>query len=410
MTFMIDSERSSVTTLLSGAARPAVTSSLRRTRASLAFTFAVAGMLFAAWVPHIPEVKDRLGLSAGSLGVALFAPAIGSMLSMSVAGGLTARFGSARTTRALMIFFCLVGWLPGIAHSLPELWAALFVWGIGIGGIDVSMNAQAVTVEKAYRRPVMSGFHAAWSLGSLIGAGIGTAGVALGISITAQQIGLGAVLLIVGLVASTTFLADPVGEPETAPAPKKSRRGPFAVMDVRLLLLGLAALAAMLSEGSVGDWSGVLLRDSLHAATSHIGLAYAAFMATETIGRLAGDRIVHRFGRVRAITILTIIGSVGLAAGMATGTVIGTIIGFALLGIGLAVMVPVAFSAAADGRAQAGPAIAAVSSIAYLGFLVGPTAIGVLAQVTSVPFALWMIPIISAAGGALAITAIRREA
>lgn len=409
------------------AAPPFTHADLTRARVAVFSTFAFAGMLFAAWVPRIPEMKDRLDLSAGTLGVALLAPALGSLVAMNVVGALSARIGTASATRVFTLVFCALAWLPGLAQTFPMLWVLMFTWGLGIGGLDVAMNAQAVSVEKAYRRPLMSGFHAAWSLGSLIGAGVGTLGAAIHVSIAGQQLGFAVVIGGLSLLVGRYFLADPTDpaldpidpaldpiDADSTPArtrggARRLRRGPVRVLDARLALLGVAGMGAMLSEGSVADWSGILLRDSLHSETAHVGLGFAAFMATQTLGRVFGDRIVARFGRVRSLSAMGAIGTVGLAAGLATGTVAGAIAGFAMLGIGLSIMVPVAISAAADGRSHAGPAIAAVASLSYTGFLAGPTGIGFVAQATSVPAAMWLIPVITALAALFSVMAIRRS-
>jgi MFS family permease len=384
-----------------------VSAPLRRARAATFAAFIAAGMVFGSWAPRIPEIKDRLGLSPGSLAIALLMPAIGSILSMSLAGRLAAWWGSARATRYLTLYMLAVAWLPGLAGTLPVLCALMFMWGLGIGSMDVSMNAQAVTVEKAYRRPIMSAFHASWSLGSLAGAAVGIVGAATHFSIPLQQLAVAAVLVVVCGYSSRWLLPDPV--PDAAELTEDDHRvGIFQVLDVRLVLLGVAAMTAMLSEGSVADWSGILLRDNLQASAAHVGLAYAAFMAMQTTGRMVGDRVVLVFGRLRSIVAVTAIGSVGLALGLATHTVAGAVVGFGLLGIGLSIIVPVAFSAAADGRAKAGPAIAAVSSLGYFAFLAGPTLIGGVAELTSVPTALWQIPVITALGGVVAVAALRR--
>jgi MFS family permease len=369
----------------------------------VAITFAANGFLFGSWVPRIPEVKHDLHLSSAELGLALLAPAVGAVLSMKVYGRASARFGSARLTRFSLVLFCAFAWLPGLAHNLPTLWLTLFVWGTAIGGLDVVMNAQGVTVEHAYERPVLSGFHAAWSLGSLAGALIGGACAGADFPIAAQQAILAAIVLVGVLLAGRAYLPDP---PHHADAPAPGRRG---MPELRLILLGIAGLFALLSEGAVADWSGVLLRDNLHAHPGEVGLAYAAFSTTMTAGRLAGDRVVHALGRARSIALLTAIGATGLAAGLAFDALPGAVIGFALLGIGLSVMVPVIFSTAADGAAP-GPAIATVSTLGYTGFLVGPTAIGLIAEGTSVPFALWLLPIFTTAGGVLGIAAVRMTA
>jgi MFS family permease len=376
----------------------------QRARAAVAVTFAANGFLFGSWVPRIPEVKHDLHLSSAALGLALLAPAVGSVLSMNLYGRASARFGSARLTRFALVLFCAFAWLPGLAHNLPLLWLTLFVWGTAIGGLDVVMNAQGVTVEHAYERPVLSGFHAAWSLGSLTGALIGGAGAGADVPISAQQGVLAGIVLVGILLAGRAYLPDP---PHHASAPSDGRRR--GMPELRLILLGVAGLFALLSEGAVADWSGVLLRDNLHAHPAQVGLAYAAFSTTMTGGRLAGDRVVQKLGRARAIAVLTVIGAAGLAAGLAFDALVGAVIGFALLGIGLSVMVPVVFSTAADGAAP-GPAIATVSTLGYTGFLVGPTAIGLIAEGTSVPFALWLLPIFTTAGGVLGIAAVRMTA
>lgn len=375
----------------------------RRARVAVTITFAANGFLMGAWVPRIPEVKQHLHLSAAALGLALLAPAAGSLMSMNLYGRASARFGSPTATRVGLVAFCALGWLPGIAANLPVLWIALLLWGTAIGGLDVAMNAQGVTVEQAYNRPVLSSFHAAWSLGSLTGALVGGLCAARHVPIAEQQAVLGAVLLVGVLLIGGAYLPDPPHHADPLP---RTRRG---IPELRLVLLGVAGLFALLCEGAVADWSGVLLRDHLHVSAGQVGLAYAAFSLTMTGGRLVGDRVVHRLGREHAIALLTAIGALGLAGGLATSVLVGTVIGFALLGVGLSVMVPVVFSTAADGAAP-GPAIATVSMLGYTGFLFGPTLIGVIADATSVPFALWLLPLFTCAGGLLGIVAVRMTA
>ncbi len=376
----------------------------RQARVAVAVTFAANGFLFGSWAPRIPEVKHNLHLSSAALGLALLAPALGAVLSMNLYGRASARYGSARVTRVALVLFCATAWLPGLAGNLPMLWLSLILWGQAIGGFDVSMNAQGVTVEHAYGRPVLSGFHAAWSLGSLTGALVGGLGAGAGVNIAAQQAVLAGILLVVVLIASRAYLPDPPHHTET-PAPTRRR----ALPEMRLLLLGVAGLFALMSEGAVADWSGVLLRDNLHVHAAQVGLAYAAFSTTMTAGRLVGDRVVLALGRARSIATLTAIGVCGMAIGLATSTFAGAVFGFAFLGIGLSVMVPVLFSTAADGAAP-GPAIATVSTLGYTGFLVGPTAIGLIAQGTSVPFALWLVPLFTGTGGILGVVAVRLTA
>lgn len=382
---------------------------LRRARAAVAATFALNAMLVATWVPRIPEMKDRLDLSAASLGLALLAPATGALLAMTVVGQACVRFGSARVTRGLAVGYCLVGWLPGLATNLPQLWLLLLLWGVGMGGMDVAMNAQGVTVEQAYRRPVLSSFHAAWSLGSLVGALIGSVGAGAGVPIAAQQAVVAALGAALVLPTTRWFLSDPASDRIAAPR-GRSLRERLPRPDARLIMLGVAAVCALLTEGSVADWSGVLLRDTIHVRAGEVGLAYAAFTALMTIGRLVGDRVVQHFGRSRTLVGLGGVGALGSAAGLLSQSLVGLVIGFALLGAGLATMVPIYFSTAADGEASAGPPLAFVSSLGYTGFLVGPTVIGLVAEQTSVLAALWLVPVLTAVGVGLGVVAVRLTA
>jgi MFS family permease len=381
--------------------------SSRFARFAVAITFATNGLLFGAWAPRIPEVKHDLGLSSAGLGLALLALPVGSLVALRLVGQWSARVGTAHTVRILAIACCALAWLPGVGWNLASLWVALLIWGATVGGMDVAMNAQGVTVEAAYGRPVLSGFHAAWSIGTFLGAVLGGVGAGLHVPIAAQQGGLGAVLIGVSLLAGRGLLPDPrPSTPSVGPVEPehRSRRWP----DGRLVLLGIAGVFALVPEGAVADWSGVLLRDHLHVAPSQAGYAFAAFSIAMTSGRLIGDRLVARFGRSRCVGTLSVIGAAGLAGGLALDTQAGVIGGFAVLGIGLSVIVPVLFSSAADGGVASGPAIAVVASFGYSGFLIGPTMIGLIAQAQSVQFALQLLPFFTLVAGGLGLYAISR--
>lgn len=378
-----------------------VAASLRRARVATASTFAFNGFLWAAWVPHIPEIKSQLGLSDAALGLALLGPAIGSMISMSLVGRGTTRFGSGRVTAALAFGSYLVIAGPGLASNLPTLFLALVLWGVMTGGLDVAMNAQAVQIETSYQRPIMSSFHAWWSVGTVLGTVAGSVGTGLGVSLARQQAGLAVLLALITLWIAGQFVADHETE-DTQPGSR--------VFEFRLVLLGIAGICALLSEGSAGDWSPVYLRDDLHVAAGHAGLGYGAFTVMMTIGRLFGDRVVGRLGRARSIAMLASIGSLGMAGGLISHNLVGAIIGFSCLGIGLSVLVPVFFSTAADGPGAAGPKLAVVSSFSYLGFLIGPAALGPLASATSIHSALWILPVFAVLAGILGVIAVRMTA
>lgn len=375
---------------------------LRRARVAVAATFAINGVLVGSWAPRIPAIKDALHLSAGSLGVALLAPALGTVLAARTVGARTARHGSAAVTRVGGALYLATAWLPGVAGNLGTLWLALLVWGMAMGAMDVAMNAQGVSVQVQYGRPVLSGLHAVWSIGTFLGALLGAAGAALHLSVAAQQGALGGALLLVLAAAAGRFVADPV-HAEPVRHHHQRRRLPQA----RLIVLGLSAIFALMAEGAAGDWSAVLLREHLNAPSSQAGFAYAAFGVTMTAGRFAGDRLVDRFGRVRCLSAVAVIGAVGLTAGLAGDSLPAAVGGFAALGLGLSIMIPVLYGSAADGTGPSGPAIATVAALGCVGMLVGPSLIGLVGQLTSVASALYLLPPFTLAAGALGVAGIR---
>ncbi|MEP6463637.1 MAG: MFS transporter [Frankiaceae bacterium] len=360
----------------------------RAARWAVTATFAANGGLMGTWFARIPQVKASFGLSAAVLGLVLLAPAVGSLVSMPLAGAAASRLGSARSTQVALAAFCLVPGLIGLAGGTISLALALLMWGACIGGLDVTMNAQGVTVEKAYQRPILSSFHAAWSIGALGGAVVGSLLLRREVALGWQSLLGGVALLVLVGPLTRAFLPDPGTADVTPPL--------FARPHGRLLLIGAAAFAGLLTEGAASDWSGVYLRESLHTPAAAAGLGYAAFAAAMTVGRLAGDRITARLGRVRTVRFLAGVGAVGLAAGLLIGRPWSAICGFGLLGLGLATVVPIVFAAAGDDEAAAAPAIAAVSTCGYVGFLAGPTVIGAVAQLTSLPLALAMLPVLTA--------------
>jgi MFS family permease len=378
----------------------------QRARAAVAVTFAANGMLVGSWAPRIPEIKSHLDLSAGSLGIALLATALGTVVAARTAGARIARHGSPAAIRVFATVYCLLAWAPAIAPNLAALWLGLFVWGAFMGSMDVAMNAQGVTVESHYGRPVLSSFHAIWSVGSFIGAVLGGLGSALHVHVAVQQLVIGAVLAAAVLLVSRAFLAEAPHEPPPRQRLVRIPRAP----ETRLVLLGIAAIFALMVEGAVTDWSGVLLRDHLHASGGAVSYGYAAFCVTMTGGRFAGDRVVQALGRARCFAVLSVLGAVGLAAGMAAGSLVSAVAGFAVLGLGLSIMVPVLFSTAADTDGPAGPAIAAVAALGCVGMLAGPSLIGLVAQFSSVPAALYLLPPFTLIAGILGVAGVRLSA
>jgi MFS family permease len=338
-------------------------------RRAVAVVFLMNGVVAGSWAPHVPLVKARLELSEAVLGGALLAMGAGALAAMVFASVLIERFGGARVVQVSGVALAL--WLPAVVliPSLPLLVAALAVFGAIMGTMDVSMNAGAVAVERAFPRPVMSSFHGMWSVGGLAGAALG------GIVLESFPAGVhlaGATLVALALAAWSLprLLAGPaeaVGEGNVR----------FAVPGGATLVLGGLAFLSMMSEGAMLDWSAVYLAEVRGADTAIAAAAFAAFSGTMALGRFLGDRVRARFSAVRLA--------------VASGAIAAA--GFAVAGLGIANLVPLFFSAA--GRVPgASPSrnLAAVATTGYTGFLVGPVLIGGLSEIVGLGWALLVLP------------------
>jgi MFS family permease len=374
-----------------------------RPRTAVYVVFAANGAMLGSWVPRIPEVKAHLRLSPAALGVVLLAMAVGALLAMPFAGGWASRVGSATATRLAALAFFPSAVLIGVAPNGWLLFASLLAVGASMGSLDVVMNAQGVTVERARGRSLMSGFHATFSLGALLGTGIGAAGAALGVGLGLQLGGLGAVLLAAVLGTSVWMLPDRLDTAEKAPLLVRPR-GPQVV-------LAAAAFCVLICEGATADWSAVYLREDLGAGPGAAGAAFAAFSATMTIGRLLGDAVLRRYPRRVAVRGFAAAAALGLGAGLALADVLhsaapalataAAVAGFTVLGAGISLTVPALLAEAGSSSARPAEAIGAVSTGGYLGFLVGPPAIGGVAQLAGLPVALWLIPALAATAALL---------
>ena len=364
----------------------------RRPMAATAAVFLANGLLFASWTAHIPQVKAHLGLTDATLGVALLGAPAGSVSAMLASARLLPRLGSKRMVQATLVGYCIAGPLVGLTGSLVALFAALYAWGAFQGALDVSMNTQAVVVERARGRPLMSGLHAWWSIGAFAGAGLGALGVAFGLSLTSQLVLLGLPALVIPGWLTTRMLPDTGRNVDPRPV-----RSPVRRLSRAVVVLGAIAFASMLCEGAAADWAAVYLRGSLYAGAAIAGLGYTVFSLAMVATRLTGNRLLARFGVRRLLPVLAAVATVGFAAGLLGGRVATAIVGFGCLGVGLALVIPSVFSAA--GRLPGldpGAAIATVSTFGWAGFVCGPPVIGEIASATSLPVALSLIPVLTA--------------
>jgi len=351
-------------------------------RAGVTTVFFVNGALFATWASRIPALSSRVGATTGDLGLALLAPAVGAVVAMPLVGRMLPGRSSRTFTRLALAGLMGAILLPALARSVSALAAALFIVGIANSAMDLSMNAQGVSVERHMQRPILSSIHAAFSFGGFAGAGVGALAAALGVAPLPHFAAAALVFGVPGLIATDSLLA----RDEDADAHAPTMR--WRALPSRLVLLGIACLFCLMAEGGASDWSAKLVRDDLASSAALGAITYAVFSVAMGSGRLLADRLWTRWGSVGLLRRCGALAAVGFAAGLAAGTAPAAIAGFAALGLGLAGVVPTLFRAAADQPGvSTGPALAAVTSLGYLGFLGGPPLIGGVAQLTSLRLA-----------------------
>jgi len=368
-----------------------------RARVAVAVTFFVNGSLIGTWAARIPAVKGHLGLDAPQLGLALLGPTLGSLAGIPLAGALVARRGSRPVTRTAVFAHCAVLPLAGLAPGLVALWGALLLFGLANGLLDVSMNAQGIAVERAYQRPIMASFHGLFSLGALAGALGGSAAAALRLTPAVHFTLAAATLAAIAAAASRWLLAADDGSRQALRLARPSRG---------LVLLGLIGFCCLFGEGAASDWSAVFLREVRAASPAVAAFAFAAFSLAMTSGRLLGDRATARWGPRRALRTGASVAAGGLLVALLIPTRPAGILGFGLLGAGLSVTIPIVFSSAGRGAdGPAGPAIAAVTGMSYLGGLAGPPLIGMVAGQVGLTRALGLIVLLAAVAAVLASVA-----
>jgi MFS family permease len=358
-------------------------------RAAVAAMFFVNGFGFATWVSRIPAVRDALSLTEGQLGTALFAIAAGALVAFPLAGRGTATRGARGITLASGLAYCLVLATPPHATSLLLLWLALFVFGVANGAMDVSMNAVAVEVETFVGKPIMSSLHGLWSAGGLAGALVGGFFAKLGVS-PQVHLGVASLALVIVVLAARAWLPASKIHPSAESTPH------FARPEANMIGLGVIICCSFLIEGAMADWSAVLLTDAMNTTEAVAALGYAAFSLAMMSMRFAGDRIVARWDASKLLRITNAVGALAFGAALWLQHVGFTMVAFALMGFGAATVAPLVFRAAAHrSHHGAGHGIAAMATVGYGGFLVGPPLVGWLADITSLPIALSLLAVLA---------------
>lgn len=352
---------------------------------STRIAFFIAGFGIAAWAPLVPYAKARADLDEGTLGLLLLCLGVGSILAMPMAGLLATRFGCRRVVSAGVLLICAALPLLATVSSIPALIAALFMFGAGLGTVDSTVNLQAVIVERASGKTMMSGFHGLFSLGGIVGA----AGVSalLGFGVSPQGATLVVIVMLLIALAKAAPHLLPYGSESSGPA--------FAVPHGIVLFIGGMCFIVFLAEGAALDWSAVFLAQERGIDTAYAGLGYAAFALTMTVGRLTGDSIVRRLGATRVI----VFGGLTAAAGLFVATFApsweAALMGYALLGVGCSNIVPVLYTAV--GKQTVMPesvAVPAITTLGYAGILAGPALIGFIAHGSSLSFAFGLMAVL----------------
>jgi MFS family permease len=356
-------------------------------RLSIGAFFFLAGACFASWASRIPDIKQHLHLSEGGLGAVLLALPIGLLISLPFSGWLVSRFGSRQMVIPAAITYALLLPLIGLANYAWQLVGILFFFGLVGNLLNIAMNTQAVSLEALYGRSIIASFHGIWSLAGFTGASIGTLMVNLRFSPLQHFMIISAAAMIITFLCFRNTLKRDINTDSEKPL--------FAKPDKRLLNLGLIALCCMVCEGTMFDWSGVYFRKVVEVPQGLTTLGYTAFMSTMAGGRFVGDWLATRLGTKRMLQNSGIIIATGLSIAIIFPHVIPATAGFLLVGIGVSSVVPLVYGSA--GRSKnftPGVALAAVSTVGYLGFLAGPPMIGFIAEAASLRWSFTVIAVL----------------
>ncbi|MES9525093.1 MFS transporter [Streptomyces capoamus] len=361
---------------------------VRRARHAVAAVFAVHGAVTGSFATRVPWVQDHASLSAGQLGFALAFTAFGASCAMPLAGWISHRFGSRTALRGLLALWTLSLVLPSVAPNLFTLCLAMFTYGAAAGMADVAMNALGVEVEQRLGKSVMSGLHGMWSAGALTGSAAGTLAAHLGSDARLHFALAAAVLTLLGFAACAWVLDLQPAEDEEPP-PR------FALPPRSALLIGAVGFCAVFAEGASLDWSAVFLRDRMDGSAGLAAASTTGFMLTMAIARIAGDAVVNRFGAVRTVRAGGVLAGLGGLLVVLAGHPAAAMAGFALMGLGIAVVVPLCFAAAGHAGPNPSQAIAGVATITYTSGLIAPSLIGGVAQATSLVVSFTVVTVLA---------------
>ncbi|WP_134089141.1 MFS transporter [Olivibacter sp. XZL3] len=358
----------------------ATTNNRDRVRLAVSLFYFCQGLAFASWASRIPDIKASLHLSDGQLGSLLFALPLGQLATMVLSGTLVTKFGSKKVLIAAAALYVVALTNLGLATKGWHLGAALFLFGIIGNMCNIAVNTQGVAAENLFDKPIMSSFHGAWSIAGFTGALIGLLMINLHIA-PYLHFWIIAGLVWISILINNKYLVAGVGPVSTA------KRKLFSKPEGALLQLGVIGFCSMATEGAMFDWSGVYFKDIVKAPQALVPLGYASFMVMMAAGRFIGDKLIARLGRKTVLQVSGVFISTGMFLAVLFPYIITAVIAFMLVGLGVATVVPTVYSVAGrNAKVAPGIALAMVSSVSYLGFLMGPPLIGYIAELASLRY------------------------
>jgi MFS family permease len=348
--------------------------SKRTLRIAVGAMFFMTGLCFASWASRIATIQQNLNLSDAALGGVLFAMPVGLMCSLPFSGWVITKIGSRKLLIGALITYsgCLV--TLGLAQNTLQLIICLMLFGFASNAVNISVNTQAVAAEKLYQKSILASFHGIWSLAGFTGAGIGTFMIGKNI-IPFYHFGIVFIIIIITIALTSGYLKND----------KVTSSGPVFVMpDSSLIKLGVIAFCSLICEGAMFDWSVIYFKKVVLAHGAWMGAGYTAFMLTMASGRFVADWFAHRFGLKRTLQISGVLTATGLLIAVVFPYLFTALAGFLLVGFGVSSVVPLVYSAAGRSKTMSpGVALAAVSTIGFMGFLIGPPVIGFIAGLAS---------------------------
>lgn len=359
---------------------------INRIRLAISFLYFGLGLSFATWASRIPAIKTELNLSEGDLGTVLFAIPMGQLIAMPFSGKWTARFGSHKVLIISFVFYVLGMFSLGLATQTWHLVLGLFAYGIFANFCNIAINTQGVHTEELFKRTLMGSFHGSWSLAGFVGALFGLIMLSFKIS-TLLHFGVMATIILIILLLNFRYLIKV--KPKNEILVKKKL---FSKPDAQLIWLGFIGFGCMASEGVMYDWSGVYFKEIVKAPGALVILGYTSFMIMMASGRFIGDSFIHRYGAKLILQISGSLISIGLFLAVAFPYLLPCTLAFMLVGIGVSSVVPIIYSAAGKNTTvPTSVALTVVSSISFLGFLMGPPLIGYIAELTSLKYSFALI-------------------